>query len=90
MNHNEPHNENPKPSALVAFLDRVALTLHDEEGDDDPRLSAGPKDECRIVVGRRIHPANNPTPRGERFPHRSESVASSSTERKVKEGIVHA
>jgi hypothetical protein len=87
---NQPRDDDGKASLLQGFIDAMALRTHDEEGDDDSRLSAGPKDECRIVVGRRIHPANNPTPRGERFPYRSESVASGSTEHKVKEGIVHA
>jgi hypothetical protein len=62
---NKPRDDDGKASLLQAFIDAVALRTHDEEGDDDSRLSARPKDECRIAVGRRIHPTNKPTPRRE-------------------------
>ena len=62
---NQPRDDDGKASLLQAFIDAIALRTHDDEGDDDSRLSARPKDECRIVVGRRIHPTNKPTLRRE-------------------------
>jgi hypothetical protein len=61
---NQARDDDGKASLLQAFIDAIALRTHDDEGDDDSRLSVRPKDECRIVVGRRIHPTNK-TPRRE-------------------------
>jgi hypothetical protein len=65
---NELREDDGKALPLQVFLDAVALWAHDDEGDDDHRLSAKPKDECRVIIpGQRIHPANKPTLRRERF-----------------------
>jgi hypothetical protein len=78
---NQARDDDGKASLLQAFLDAVALWAHDDEGDDDPRLSAKPKDECRpvIVRGQRIHPANKAAPRKEHlFPAVADAASNSS------------